>query len=394
MAITAYQGLPGSGKSYQVVSHVIVKAIREGRRVVTNIDGIKFGVIAAYLMDSGVKQEKLGSLHYVEDSDVIRSDDFWYDPEHPDSPSVVGAGDLVVIDEAWEFFEDAVPLSDRAMLFFRKHRHFVHPVSGVACDVVLVTQDVMDIGRKVRRVIEQTFSMSKLKELGSDKTFRIDIYQKTNTKKKPVFSELGRYNPEFFNFYSSYDNKGGGDSKEKRADSRGTVWKSPFFKYMLPLAVIMVIWGAYAAFGIFSNKERLMNIGSPASSEVSRPPPVPPQQLPQFNPGQPVNPVSTSQQPVQAKASNNQNNQPNNAPNNAPKKSELRLIGFYGSADKPFLVFFENDNYINVPYADVSEAKLGMVRHSAVFDGRLVSAYTGQFETEKKLSYLPTAKDF
>jgi zona occludens toxin len=40
MPITAYTGLMGSGKSYECVSSVIVPAIKKGRRVVTNVDGI------------------------------------------------------------------------------------------------------------------------------------------------------------------------------------------------------------------------------------------------------------------------------------------------------------------------------------------------------------------
>ena len=40
MAINVYTGLPGSGKSYEVVSEVIAKQVAAGRRIVTNIDGI------------------------------------------------------------------------------------------------------------------------------------------------------------------------------------------------------------------------------------------------------------------------------------------------------------------------------------------------------------------
>lgn len=37
MAISAYVGVPGSGKSYEVVKSVILPAIKSGRRVVSNI---------------------------------------------------------------------------------------------------------------------------------------------------------------------------------------------------------------------------------------------------------------------------------------------------------------------------------------------------------------------
>jgi zona occludens toxin len=37
MAIKVYVGLMGSGKSYEVVSNVIVPALGRGRRVISNI---------------------------------------------------------------------------------------------------------------------------------------------------------------------------------------------------------------------------------------------------------------------------------------------------------------------------------------------------------------------
>lgn len=40
MPINVYTGLMRSGKSYEVVSEVIVPPIRAGRNVVTNVDGI------------------------------------------------------------------------------------------------------------------------------------------------------------------------------------------------------------------------------------------------------------------------------------------------------------------------------------------------------------------
>lgn len=41
MAISAYIGIPGSGKSYEAVCNVIIPAFTSGRRVVTNIYGLQ-----------------------------------------------------------------------------------------------------------------------------------------------------------------------------------------------------------------------------------------------------------------------------------------------------------------------------------------------------------------
>ncbi|HDL5229472.1 TPA: hypothetical protein RS727_002675, partial [Mannheimia haemolytica] len=39
MAVSAYIGIPGSGKSYEVVKSVILPAVASNRRVVSNIYG-------------------------------------------------------------------------------------------------------------------------------------------------------------------------------------------------------------------------------------------------------------------------------------------------------------------------------------------------------------------
>ena len=63
MPINAYTGLMGSGKSYECVSSVIVPAIKNGRRVVTNVDGIDSDAIRAYCQEKwNVAPDKLGEV--------------------------------------------------------------------------------------------------------------------------------------------------------------------------------------------------------------------------------------------------------------------------------------------------------------------------------------------
>jgi zona occludens toxin len=107
MAISVYTGLQGSGKSYEVVSEVIVPAIAQGRRVVTNVDGISDELIREYAAQKyKVDFEKLGSVVHVTNGDVFETKFFpYYDSKkesHTDT--VVQPGDLVCIDEAWRFW--------------------------------------------------------------------------------------------------------------------------------------------------------------------------------------------------------------------------------------------------------------------------------------------------
>lgn len=54
MAISAYIGIPGSGKSYEAVCNVIIPAFTSGRRVVTNIYGLQKDKITERYPDATV----------------------------------------------------------------------------------------------------------------------------------------------------------------------------------------------------------------------------------------------------------------------------------------------------------------------------------------------------
>lgn len=62
MAIKAYVGLMGSGKSYEVVSNVIIPALGRGRRVISNIAGLDFEAIKAFLIAEKIEPDQLGQL--------------------------------------------------------------------------------------------------------------------------------------------------------------------------------------------------------------------------------------------------------------------------------------------------------------------------------------------
>src|SRR5262249_37097603 len=102
MAVTAYVGEPGSGKTYEVVSEVVLPALREGRRVISNIRGLHFDEMKAYLMvECGVAESAIGELLIVAVEEPGKPN-FFYTESNTDS--VVRPGDLVVLDECWRWF--------------------------------------------------------------------------------------------------------------------------------------------------------------------------------------------------------------------------------------------------------------------------------------------------
>ena len=241
MAVTAYVGEPGSGKTYEVVTEVVVPALREGRRVVSNIRGLHFDEMKAYLMvDCGIPEEQLGELHLV-DVEEPGKPDFFYTEANPGA--VVRPGDLVVLDECWRWFAKGMPINKAMFEFFRMHRQYVNE-KGVSCDVVLISQSIQDIDRKVLVVIEKHFRMEKYKTFGSKNRYSVEMFNGYRVSGNARVRLLVRkYNKRFFPFYSSYAGKGG---DEREVDRRFNIWKSPLFLVGIPLAVVLTglgLWG-------------------------------------------------------------------------------------------------------------------------------------------------------
>jgi zona occludens toxin len=246
MAINVYAGLQGSGKSFEVVSSVILEAISKGRRVVTNVAGINEDKIHEYLVNNkNAEPEALGSIIHVTNERISQAC-FFPDEEKPDLESVVKGGDLVAVDEAWRFWgTDNGKLSHEHMQFFRMHRHYVHEKTAVACDVVLMTQDVTGLHRSVKNVIEFTFRMQKHKSLGFSKRYRVDIHEgwKLNSKTR-IDSRQKSYDIKIFPLYQSYT---GGEGQETVIDKRQNIFgNKTLWVYVVFLIIFMSVSGISA----------------------------------------------------------------------------------------------------------------------------------------------------
>lgn len=254
MAINAYTGLMGSGKSYEVVENVILPALLVGRRVVTNVANLQQDDIFAYLVEKfGADLDKLGQIVQVVNDDIEKPDFF---PEEVKAgevalPSIVLPGDLVVIDECWRWWAAGARITPAHMTFFRMHRHFVNPETKATCDMVLVVQDISDLDRKLKVVVENTYRMSKHKALGSTKRYRVDIFTSYKTTRAPYRSLQRKYNKEIFALYQSYSQGGEAGGKEVAIDGRANIFKGALFRIVLPfflLVFVLCIWWLWRFF--------------------------------------------------------------------------------------------------------------------------------------------------
>ncbi|WP_310450287.1 zonular occludens toxin domain-containing protein [Sulfuritalea sp.] len=267
MSIKAYVGIMGSGKTYEVVTVVIYNALKRGRRVVSNIAGLNFEAMKAAMLGEGVEESRIGELVCIPHEKVLEPK-FWrtdHDQED-DIEAFIQGGDLLALDEIWRFWNGLGPKSedgkekrpDRVMNFIRMHRQMLHPVTGVCCDLAIITQDPADIHRSVRGVIEETYQMTKLTAIGSDSRYRVDCFQKTRLTRRPLTSHQRSYDPAKFAFYQSHSQKKAGDADavEENIDGRGNILRGALFKVVLPVGALVMLGAFYVVFSFFNPKPK------------------------------------------------------------------------------------------------------------------------------------------
>lgn len=253
MAQSVYSGLQGHGKSYEVVRGVIVPNVAKGRRVVTNVAGLQHEKIKAYCVEKlGADPAKLGDVVSVTNEDVTKPE--FFPKENADnSACIVQGGDVIVIDECWRWYVTGERLPDGHLTFFRMHRHFVHPETGQACDIVLIVQAIDDLQRKVRATVEKSFLMRKHKDLGMSNRYSVTIFSGNRQTRSAITEETGphTYSPEIFELYSSYSQSQASSHKEEAADKRGNLLNGKLFKFGIPLAVLGIVAGVWKGYSFF-----------------------------------------------------------------------------------------------------------------------------------------------
>lgn len=252
MSISAYVGIPGSGKSYEVVLSVILENYIKGRRIVTNIEGISDDKVRDYcLTKKGAKEEDLGSLVKVSDEDCQRDDFFPYKGSY--GSTICKAGDLICIDEVWRIFPTN-KIKENHRSFIAEHRHFTDEITGVCCDLVVINQSVSGIPRFIKDRIETTFVMSRLVELGFKKRYRVNVYVGVKCNKQGLVAQYqNKFNDEIFNLYKSFD---GVNGKQTVIDDRQNFFKSGTFRLMMIFIILAFGYSYYSLKDFISPKKQ------------------------------------------------------------------------------------------------------------------------------------------
>lgn len=235
MTISAYVGLPGHGKSYTVTEHVILPALESGRTVYTNIP-----------MNRDRCLEVTGNeVVPFSTQDIIDNPNWWTE--------VFKAGSLFVMDEVWRLWPSGTRMNkarEEDKTFINEHRHMV--ADGLSTEIILVSQDLIDIATFIRNKIDTTFRVVKLTKIGSKKSYRLDVYEGVVTGQTPPVKQrsrqiFGQYKKDTFALYTSQTRGDGSFGDESRIDDRFNVLKSLSLK-IIPIVIIVLIFLSYCGF--------------------------------------------------------------------------------------------------------------------------------------------------
>lgn len=353
MPINVYTGLMRSGKSYEVVSQVIIEAIASGRRVVTNVDGISSDLIRHYIIEkrklTPEQIDKLGSVVHVANEDVFKPDFLPYYDDHrgEHTDTIVQPGDLVCIDEAWRFWGSDCKLHKNHKSFFLEHGHFTHPETGVACDLVLMIQDMGTLHRFVKNVVAFSFRTHKKVALGMGNTYSVTMWEGYKMQRA---TEIGnwvrRYDKEIFPLYSSF--KGGADGKTVNVDKRQNIFSS---KKIWIVGLLCIVGGFFA----FRN---IWNFFHPPGSKPATATAAPAGLLPPgaMVPGGPMGPAGMGRTP--------------------PISSEWRYVGEFRAGPTAYVILSGDGGRVRLESASMFSGR-GLLAVGMI-DGQRVTSFSGQ----------------
>ena len=233
--IYAICGTPGSYKSAYANEKFLLPALRQGRHVYTNMEGLEPTYIAVFFdldpVDVSQHLHHLGRVYdddgnFVEDPERVRR--FYEDlPENA----------LVIIDETQNYYNSRdfkEGYSNDLIPWLTKHRHLGN-------DVVWITQSLESVDITFRRNTALTYSLRRMEHLGMKNRSIIYIFDRANLDVRYLARKTYSPNPDIFKIYSSYQSK---DVKETRT-SYNVFLRSPMF-------VIFVLIIAYFLYTLIS----------------------------------------------------------------------------------------------------------------------------------------------
>lgn len=257
MSVIAVFGSPGSYKSVHVLEEYIVRELRKGRDVYTNLDRINPFAIASYygmnVLDVDSHIHILGRVYdndgtFHEDPNIIRH--FWEN---------VPLNCLIVIDEAQNYFgsrDFKEDYSKTLIPYITKHRHLGH-------DVIYITQDLGSVDISFRRNTHITYKMLRLEHVGRKNSSKVFAYQHCDIDRRAMATSTYTPHDYAFECYSSYES---GEVTEERKTYNVILRNKGLWAIIIAVIVLLIFW----FMGVFDVKSKIMGAApAPKKTESS-----------------------------------------------------------------------------------------------------------------------------
>lgn len=311
--INGLSGRPGAGKTYEAVVRHILPALKQGRKIISNIPlNVEWFVSILgeevreliVLVDGGFHQ--YGQQRYFSKADDFLKYDTWRNAD--------GQGVYFFVDEA----HLAMPQggTDKALKeYLSMHRHYGH-------DIMLLTQNFRKVDRDVKDMVQNCYFCTKLSFLGKDESYVVKVAD--GVSRNYITTHERKYDPTFYPAYQSHTKAAGGvkelaSSDVKKWYQRWTT-KGAVICFALSAAMIMANLSREKPNTDLNAQETLNNLKTRQQSS----------------------PVTSTQQNVTSQVNQTVTTQ-QKAPEPKPDKSEgkhpfsnvqLHVAGFYEDYDR------------------------------------------------------------
>lgn len=221
--ITFLEGLPRSGKSYSAMKESIIPALKEGRKVFSNVEGLEHGKVAA-LVGISIPRccELLIQLTREQMPNVY---------EHVQNDA------LIVLDEVQDYWPTGrQKLSPQMTEFITQHGH-----RGL--DIIIMGQSIKDVHALWRRRVERKNYFLKLSALGKPDRYSVTFFNAVLRGEDVVYEQIQSmqydYDPAFFGTYKSHTDET--KNKSTSVETRAVVWNTPIFKKWVPIFGVLLL---------------------------------------------------------------------------------------------------------------------------------------------------------
>jgi zona occludens toxin (predicted ATPase) len=253
MAISLISGLPGTGKTLSGIKRFLLPALKECRKVYTNIDGIQLLKTALYLGAELQDLEKL-LIHTEKFSTKLLIEN-------------IDANSLVIIDEAQVYWNNRDYASDenkKLLPFLQKHRHY-------GLDIVFLTQNIDQLDIGIRRLCQVHYRLNTLTNMGLSKVIKVKVFPDAmgSEQFKPIASLAWKIDSGIFPLYQSYE---GGEVKEADKKAYNVFLRSPLFIFSAIAFVLCVVFAVRNTFkdGNFFLKSAMQNVSKSDEKDFSK----------------------------------------------------------------------------------------------------------------------------